>query len=158
MSFLRFEKILEISKIFKRAKNSTSTRYLQESLSSRNFRKISYLLRFKSYPRNSKFVPTKENEGKNAGCIDIGMFFFSHRLHYDSIDLDIVPHDPWSPYIFYDSVLPDIASRDPEEDPSPIFNIIELHHSLLRVVAPDIKFSRFIRFYNNTMFTTWFLM
>lgn len=81
MSFLRFEKILEISKIFKRAKNSTSTRYLQESLSSRNFRKISYLLRFKSHPRNSKFVPTKENEGKNAGCIDIGMFFF----HIDSI-------------------------------------------------------------------------
>lgn len=156
MSFLRFEKILEISKIFKRAKNSTSTRYLQESLSSRNFRKISYLLRFKSHPRNSKFVPTKENEGKNAGCIDIGMFFF--HIDITTPSTLIVPHDPWSPCIFYDSVLPDIASRDPEEDPSPIFNIIELHHSLLRVVAPDIKFSRFIRFYNNTMFTTWFLM
>lgn len=48
------------------------------------------------YPKNSKFIP-KENEKENAECIDIAIsdvFFFSHRLHYGSIDLDIAPHDP----------------------------------------------------------------
>lgn len=59
------------------------------------------------------------------GISDVFFFFTSTplRLHPTLISR-LVTRD-----IFYDSVLPDIASRDPEEDPrvdpSPIFNIIE---------------------------------
>lgn len=76
---------------------------------------------------NSKLHPNKRKcrMYRYIGISDVFFFFTSTplRLHPTLISR-LVTRD-----IFYDSVLPDIASRDPEEDPrvdpSPIFNIIE---------------------------------
>lgn len=88
------------------------------------------------YPKNSKFIP-KENEKENAECIDIAIsdvfFFYVDSITAPSTLISRLTTRDRLISVFYDSVLPDIASRDPEEgpriDPSPIFNIIEFHRA-----------------------------